>query len=93
LSKKHPTLLYDYKADEYGKGGQLSYLATLAARHQYNVQIFAPGRSYSCIINPLDFLQMKMTPPQPPPWLKSFTKISPEAGAGQMPSLALRVNA
>jgi type IV secretion system protein VirD4 len=57
IEQKHPTLLYDYKADEYGKGGQLSYLATLAARHQYNVQIFAPGRSYSCIINPLDFLK------------------------------------
>lgn len=57
IEQNHPILLYDYKADEYGKGGQLSYLATLAARHKYNVQIFAPGRSYSCVINPLDFLK------------------------------------
>ncbi|HEY9817892.1 MAG TPA: hypothetical protein V6D20_19115, partial [Candidatus Obscuribacterales bacterium] len=57
INQGHPILLYDYKADAYGKGGQISYLATLAARHQYNVQVFAPGRPYSCIINPLDFLQ------------------------------------
>ena len=57
IEQGHPILLYDYKADAYGKGGQISYLATLAARHQYNVQVFAPGRSYSCIINPLDFLK------------------------------------
>ncbi|WP_204150031.1 TraM recognition domain-containing protein [Leptolyngbya sp. CCY15150] len=57
IEQGHPILLYDYKADAYGKGGQISYLATLAARHQYNVQVFAPGRPYSCIINPLDFLQ------------------------------------
>jgi len=56
VEQGHPILLYDYKADAYGKGGQLSYLATLAARHKYNVQVFAPGRPYSCIINPLDFL-------------------------------------
>lgn len=57
IEQGHPILLYDYKADAYGKGGQISYLATLAARHQYNAQVFAPGRSYSCIINPLDFLK------------------------------------
>jgi type IV secretion system protein VirD4 len=57
IEQGHPVVLYDYKADAFGKGGQLSYLATLAARHRYNVQIFAPGRPYSCIINPLDFLQ------------------------------------
>ncbi|MGP1384053.1 MAG: type IV secretory system conjugative DNA transfer family protein [Thainema sp.] len=57
VEQGHPILLYDYKADEYGKGGQLSYLATLAARYQYNVQVFAPGRPYSCIINPLDFVK------------------------------------
>jgi type IV secretion system protein VirD4 len=57
IEQGHPVVLYDYKADAFGKGGQLSYLATLAARYRYNVQIFAPGRPYSCIINPLDFLQ------------------------------------
>ena len=57
VEQGHPILLYDYKADEYGKGGQLSYLATLAARYQYNVQVFAPGKPYSCIINPLDFVK------------------------------------
>jgi len=56
IEQNHPVVLYDYKADEYGKGGQIEYLATLAARYQYNVQIFAPGRDYSCVINPLDFL-------------------------------------
>lgn len=49
-------VLYDYKADDAGNGGQLSYVATLAARHRYTVSIFSPGRDYSCIINPLDFL-------------------------------------
>lgn len=57
IEQGHPILLYDYKADAYGKGGQLSYLATLAARHGYNVQILAPGRDYSGIVNPLDFLE------------------------------------
>jgi type IV secretion system protein VirD4 len=49
-------VLYDYKADDEGEGGQLAYLATLAARHGYDVRIFSPGRDYTCIINPLDFL-------------------------------------
>lgn len=49
--------LYDYKADDQGLGGQMAYLATLAARHGYQVNVFAPGRPYSCVINPLDFLE------------------------------------
>lgn len=49
-------LLYDYKADDDGNGGQMAYIATLAARRQYKVNVFSPGRPYSCVINPLDFL-------------------------------------
>ncbi|MCU0567066.1 MAG: TraM recognition domain-containing protein [Oculatellaceae cyanobacterium Prado106] len=49
--------LYDYKADDEGNGGQMAYLATLAVRHGYTLRIFSPGRPYTCIINPLDFLQ------------------------------------
>ena len=48
--------LYDYKADDGGRGGQVDYIATLAAKHGYKVNIFAPGRPYSCTINPLDFI-------------------------------------
>jgi type IV secretion system protein VirD4 len=48
--------LYDYKADDDGNGGQMAYLATLAARYGYKLRIFSPGRPYTCIINPLDFL-------------------------------------
>ena len=49
-------LLYDYKADDNGNGGQMAYIATLAARHHYTIHVFSPGRPYSCVINPLDFL-------------------------------------
>ena len=49
-------LLYDYKADDNGNGGQMAYIATLAARHKYKVNVFSPGRPFSCVINPLDFL-------------------------------------
>jgi type IV secretion system protein VirD4 len=49
-------VLYDYKADDRGEGGQMAYLAALAARYGYNVRVFSPGRDYTCIINPLDFL-------------------------------------
>ena len=59
IAQGHPVLLYDYKADENGDGGQISYIATLAARYGYKVRIFAPGRAYTCIINPLDFLSDK----------------------------------
>ena len=59
IEQGHPILLYDYKADENGDGGQISYIATLAARYGYRVRIFAPGRAYTCAINPLDFLADK----------------------------------
>ena len=49
--------LYDYKADDQGLGGQMAYLVTLAARHGYQVNVFAPVQPYSCVINPLDFLK------------------------------------
>ncbi len=50
-------VLYEYKADDDGRGGQMEYIATLAARHGYKLNVFAPGRDYSCTINPLDFLK------------------------------------
>jgi type IV secretion system protein VirD4 len=50
-------VLYEYKADEEGLGGQMAYLATLAVRYGYKLNIFAPGKPYTCIINPLDFMQ------------------------------------
>jgi type IV secretory pathway TraG/TraD family ATPase VirD4 len=56
IQQRMPLVLYDYKADDQGEGGQLSYLASFAARHGYDVRIFSPGRDYTCIINPLDFL-------------------------------------
>jgi type IV secretory pathway TraG/TraD family ATPase VirD4 len=49
-------VLYEYKADDDGRGGQMEFLATLAARHGYKLNVFAPGRDYSCTINPLDFI-------------------------------------
>lgn len=49
-------VLYEYKADDQGRGGQMAYLATLAARYGYNVNVFAPGKPYTCVINPLDFM-------------------------------------
>jgi type IV secretion system protein VirD4 len=56
IQQEMSLVLYDYKADDEGEGGQLAYLATLGARHGYDVRIFSPGRDYTCIINPLDFL-------------------------------------
>jgi type IV secretory pathway TraG/TraD family ATPase VirD4 len=50
-------VLYEYKADEQGLGGQMAYLATLAVRYGYKLNIFAPGKPYTCIINPLDFME------------------------------------
>lgn len=55
IEQDHPIILVDYKPDEQGKGGQMSYIATLAARYGYKVNIFAPGREYSCVINPVDY--------------------------------------
>ncbi|MEM9215685.1 MAG: type IV secretory system conjugative DNA transfer family protein [Cyanobacteria bacterium P01_F01_bin.150] len=43
-------LLYDYK------GEQKENIATQAARHGYTVNIFAPGKPWTCVINPLDFI-------------------------------------
>lgn len=44
-------LLYDYK------GEQKENIATQAARHGYTVNIFAPGKPWTCVINPLDFIE------------------------------------
>lgn len=52
-----PICLYEYKADELGKGGQIDFLVPLALKHGYRVHIFAPGRDYSCVFNPVDLLQ------------------------------------
>ena len=43
-------LLYDYK------GEQKENIATQAARSGYTVNIFAPGKPWTCVINPLDFI-------------------------------------
>lgn len=57
IDQGFPILLYDYKGGPDGVGGQIPYIATYAARHGYKVRIFAPGRDYSCTINPLDFIE------------------------------------
>ncbi|MEO1433674.1 MAG: type IV secretion system DNA-binding domain-containing protein [Cyanobacteria bacterium J06633_8] len=46
-----PLIVYDKKGD------QMKLLAPLAARYGYDVRIFAPGESYSEVINPLDFME------------------------------------
>ncbi len=46
-----PILLYDKK------GEQLKLHAPLAARYGYKVWVFAPGETYSGVINPLDFMK------------------------------------
>ena len=46
-----PVLLFDKKGD------QLRLHAPLAARYGYDVQVFSPGRPYSSVINPLDFMR------------------------------------
>lgn len=45
-----PILCYDYK------GSQLEAHAAYAAVKSYAVHVFAPGQSYSSVINPLDFI-------------------------------------
>ncbi len=57
IEQGHPILLYEAKADGTGKGGQMDFLITYAKKHGYDVSIFAPGRPYSCTINPLDFMK------------------------------------
>ncbi len=55
IKQSHPILLLDYKPDEKGQGGQMSYILTLAVRHGYKVvNVFAPGQAYSCVFNPID---------------------------------------
>ncbi|MDJ0696929.1 type IV secretion system DNA-binding domain-containing protein [Mastigocoleus sp. MO_188.B34] len=56
-----PIILYDFKyatqeSPTAGAKGQAPKLAGYAAERDYNVNIFAPGFSESCIANPLDFL-------------------------------------
>ena len=57
IEQDHPILLYEAKADGKGKGGQMDFLITYAKKHGYEVNILAPGRPYSCTINPLDFMK------------------------------------
>ena len=57
IEQGFPILLYDYKGGSCGEGGQIPFIATYAARHGYKVRIFAPGRDYTCILNPLDFIR------------------------------------
>ena len=51
ISQGIPCLIYDKKGD------QLESSAALAARHGYQVHVFAPGESYSGVLNPLDFIR------------------------------------
>ncbi len=57
IAQGMPICLYEYKADELGKGGQMDFLVPLALRHGYRVRVFAPGRAYSCTFNPIDLLR------------------------------------
>lgn len=53
-----PITLYDYKSGgDQGEGGQTPLIASFAAIHGYSVRIFAPGKDYTCTINPLDFIK------------------------------------
>lgn len=51
LQQGFSTIIYDKKGD------QMKTFAPMAARYGYNVQVFAPGESYSGAINPLDFMR------------------------------------
>ncbi len=61
IEQGFPIALYDYKASykdgKIGEGGQMSVIGGYAARYGYNIKIFAPGKNYSCTINPLDFIK------------------------------------
>jgi type IV secretory pathway TraG/TraD family ATPase VirD4 len=51
-------ILYDYKGSQYGgKGGQMPYIGAYAARHKYKVKVFAPGKDYTCTLNPEDYIE------------------------------------
>ena len=51
-------MLYDFKGTAYGgEEGQIPLIGAYAARHKYKLGIFAPGRDYTCTINPLDFIR------------------------------------
>ncbi|HEY9653629.1 MAG TPA: type IV secretory system conjugative DNA transfer family protein, partial [Coleofasciculaceae cyanobacterium] len=49
MQQGFPILLYDKKGD------QMRLHAPLAARYGYQVRVFAPGESFSGVINPLDY--------------------------------------
>lgn len=51
LQQGFPMIVYARKEDE------MQFIAPLAARYGYDVRIFAPGESYSEVINPLDFMR------------------------------------
>ena len=46
-----PLIVYAKKEE------QMEFVAPLAAKHGYDVRIFAPGEPYSEVINPLDFME------------------------------------
>jgi type IV secretory pathway TraG/TraD family ATPase VirD4 len=51
MQQGFPILLYDKKGD------QMRLHAPLAARYGYTVRVFAPGESFSGVINPLDYMR------------------------------------
>ena len=57
ILQKLPFCLYEYKADERGQGGQMDFLMPYALKHGYRPYVFAPGRDYSDVFNPLDMLR------------------------------------
>lgn len=58
IKQRMPVVLYEYKADESGSGGQMDFLVPYALQHRYNPPyFFAPGREYSDIFNPVDLLR------------------------------------
>ena len=46
-----PLIVYAKKEE------QMKFIAPLAAKHGYDVRVFAPGEPYSEVINPLDFMK------------------------------------
>jgi type IV secretory pathway TraG/TraD family ATPase VirD4 len=51
IDQRHPTIVYDFK------GEQLRRHAAYAAQRGYQVYVFAPGKPWSGVINPIDLVK------------------------------------